>query len=96
MMNLEDKSLLCPHCEDFYLHQEEVRVIFRDFEDGPGNQTRSSKDCIDITRISDENIPGRRDVIQIDFTCEICDEKSPEVKTLQIMQHKGSTLVEWL
>lgn len=93
MIKVERDTLLCPVCEEEWLHQRAARVVFRDGEDGPGSLAISTREGINISRVSDSEIPGRRDAIEIDFSCEICEDES--VKTLLIMQHKGQTVIDW-
>jgi len=101
IVEMDDDTLKCPECNEIYLHQTSVEVIFRDNEDGDGTRTRVNEKNTNIDRVLSETIPGRRDAIQINFLCENCDSdkkelSEKEVKKLQIIQHKGLTVFEWI
>ena len=89
-VSIDNDELECPRCGGIYLPQESVAAIFRDREDGPGTLAESRKGEVTVRRLSDSEIPGRRDSIVITFSCETCGEGAP-ASALQIMQHKGST-----
>ncbi len=85
-----ESALLCPRCSDNYLHHVEVICAFRDTEDGgPGNITKSR--CGETVVLRSTAIPGRRDVLTVEFCCESCEARP----VLGIWQHKGQTFVEW-
>jgi hypothetical protein len=71
--NFDDSMLLCPECNNPMLHQIAVNVIFRDKEDADGILTKIKTKETVICRVEDKDIPGRRDVLTIDFGCELCD-----------------------
>ena len=86
-------ELLCPDCGNNYTHHSSVNVIMRDSEDGPGTSAISSIKGVAVSRVESSQIPGRRDVIEIQLWCEQCGSDDP--KTLRIMQHKGNTEITW-
>lgn len=82
--------LSCPVCGGQYLHHGKVTVYDRDQEDADGTVT-TVRGEVTIRRAKSAAMPGRRDAVHIDFYCEEgCGA------TLSIMQHKGSTFLEWL
>ena len=87
----ENNYLLCPGCNFENLHQEWVRAIFRDQEDCDGKIVAVNYKGIVKKRLKNVEIPGRRDVVFIEFWCEDCHKHS----ILSILQHKGNTIVEW-
>lgn len=87
----ENNYLRCPVCDFDYLHQKWAKVIFRDNEDKDGILVSAERKKIATERVLDKDIPGRRDVIYIDFWCEGCHKHS----ILEIMQHKGNTIIKW-
>ena len=96
----DDGMLICPVCGSNYLHQAQVRTIFRFREDGPGLQTIHTTDNrIETSFLEDKFIFGRRDVIYIYFNCEHCHVTKTgalDYHTLRIEQHKGLTLMQWV
>jgi hypothetical protein len=78
-------------CGGINLHHESVIAIFRDTQDGPGTSVESDHDGVSVTRMADNEIPGRRDVVVITFMCE---KGCPKAR-LVIAQHKGTTMFEW-
>ena len=86
----QDNALLCPNCGSMYLHHEAVQVFKRDREDGPGT-VATITDLVLTQRANADVLPGRRDSLDIVFSCEEC----PRFPVLRIMQHKGRTLMEW-
>jgi len=89
----EEDTLLCPNCGGNFLHQEAVRIMNRDSEDKDGMMVEVGTNSeVSIRRIKSADIDGRRDVLRIRFSCEGCIGE----KILRIMQHKGTTLIEWL
>jgi hypothetical protein len=100
-------NLQCPVCEDIYLHQVATRVVFRE-EDSNGVEHRINHFGHQAVPLDECHIPGRRDVLEIDFGCEECGDivgirKIPVVagvgggrlKTLVIKQAKGLTVMDW-
>lgn len=95
-----DGMLACPMCGSCgaALHQNTVAIGLRD-EDKRGHPILVSG--MHVTPF-DATIPGRRDVIDIEFYCETCGNyDDPEdnfdgLLVLRIMQHKGATLMHWI
>lgn len=91
---LDDQGiLLCPRCEDTYLHQHEVTVACRE-EDAPGVLTTVSCQTGALTSrpsTGESGFIGRRDHLTITFRCEGCGGNS----VLSVTQHKGNTVVRW-
>jgi hypothetical protein len=94
MIKLNDDILCCPKCSEPFLHQEKVDVCFRDGEDMDGTLVSTSTKKTEISRLTDKEIEGRRDVVYIEFFCEICQNENMPY-TLKILQHKGNTFIEW-
>jgi len=93
---LQDNVLLCPQCNDEHLHHGEVRVLTRpnSSEDNTAIQFSLHKAPKIIPQ---QDAPGRRNSLEIDFYCESCScENADQPYTLRIVQHKGSTLINWL
>lgn len=86
-------ALCCPVCGESYLHQRSVAVGFREKEDGRGMMTVVSDQGTSLVRPV-PGLPGRRDCLEIAFECENCG--SDKRHYLQVMQHKGQTLIEWV
>lgn len=85
------RELTCPECKETYMHQADVRVINRK-EDCDGVVTHINHDNhIMQADVPAEEIVGRRDTIEIDYDCEYCGRH-----TLQLHQHKGSSLIKWI
>ena len=85
--------LLCPNCQTGTLHQSKVEVWFRR-EDADQGLHAVIDDDVYINHIADtasNNPSPRRSAVQIGFTCEECWASL----FLSILQHKGSTYVEW-
>lgn len=88
-------KLFCPLCElegwPSNLHHGEAIVRTRCGEDGPGVEcVVASPEHAKRKRIGPDGFLGRRNDIEIRFACEAGHEL-----TLQIMQHKGDTLLRW-
>jgi len=100
-IKIADDAVACPKCGEQYVHATSVDVWAREKEDGPGVITRTevprNGGPIDkrpgAVTTSFKNVgEWRRDGLQIRFACEQCGDIP---QTLQIVQHKGMTLVEW-
>ena len=88
------------------MHMQRVITFFDEKgEDGMKTKTEVTRADTVVTRNcnqkSDGYDVGRRDLLVVEFHCEHCsrqaeakNEKIPSFK-LQLMQHKGSTLVSW-
>jgi hypothetical protein len=78
------EPLACPSCHKECLHQYIVATL---------RLTEvSTRDTIVTEAVRDENDHGRRHGCFIHFWCESC-ARNP---VLRIMQHKGSTFLEWM
>jgi len=90
--------MVCPRCSGSYLHHGYVTVRQRDGggsgEDCAGTEVTVDADDTKILRLGAEDArwSGRRDSVEIGFWCEECDEAS----VLELMQHKGLSLVRWI
>lgn len=87
----DDGALSCPSCKASNLHQVKVVSEFRFDEDGDGIRTTVTRDEVNTTGQLTDNMKYRRDNLYIHFTCEHCDA----LPVLAIIQHKGSTLIDW-
>ena len=114
-VTLEDwgsvQVLLCPNCNEGYLHQTDVAIFHRD----------DDADQVKVTTVSDGgdvheaviannvslNPSRRRYGLRISFWCEHCDGgltdeerengvTSHNVPDLAIYQHKGNTHIVWV
>ena len=87
-------ELVCPFCGYVNLHQRIVEVFDRkeDREEGLHVKTDGQKVSVDRSLVG--NPSSRRQGLTIAFECEHCrhDDKHP---TLTIVQHKGTTYIEW-
>lgn len=94
-VEIDNDVLRCPGCQDQYscLHQSVTRLWERDAEDADGTviEVRGSRD-FSIWHAPSVLIPGRRNSLEIEFWCEMCERKP----VLRIGQHKGSTYIEWV
>ncbi len=90
LMLTEDKALKCPHCAGDYLHHVGLSIFERPVEDSPEIAIHISG--ADSPATNARNPSRRRDVLQIRFTCETCEDQ-PLV--LNVAQHKGQTFIEW-
>jgi hypothetical protein len=85
--------LPCPGCGESNLHHEVVATYTGSSEDSPGSQlTEVSNRGTTVTEVSRPAHQGRRNACLIHFRCEGCG-RNP---VLRIMQHKGSTFLEWM
>lgn len=97
--------LICPSCQNNYLHHTSITVYNRT-EDA--DQTRVThlgtnmddfspgglNDTLTSATVNSgdcDNPSSRRHGLQIRFYCETCDD----TKTLNLYQHKGFTGLEW-
>ena len=84
-------ELICPNCGCNNLHQVAVDVYFRNEDAKYGLHT-----CVDFSNATtDMEVGGnpslRRSGLYITFECEQC----PVESKLNILQHKGTTYLEW-
>lgn len=97
------EGLGCPHCGNFNLHQYRVSTFFRYGEDSTTGlavtalgfdraiDAAQNPPSLEVTSSMAKNPSPRRDGLQIWFSCEHgCDDP-----VLEIIQHKGTTFVQW-
>ena len=88
----DSQVLKCPRCGYVYTHQEVYEIWNRkeDSDEGMHCLVNGTEVKID-SDASTGNPSSRRQAISISFWCESCGVRS----ILDIVQHKGLTLVEW-
>jgi hypothetical protein len=87
-------ALHCPRCGNDSLHHVGVYSWFRDDEDQMATIIKSSRQKCDLSRGEPEGCSSmRRDGLVIRFYCE---HHSDDVMELEIVQHKGSTFINWI
>ena len=88
-------ELACPACGSTNLHHgsaEHISVFMESLhKDGKTLLVREDLEVFEWPVVP-TNYYGRRDAIRIHFYCEGCPKKS----ALEILQHKGTTFIEWL
>jgi hypothetical protein len=95
-----DNPLLCPVCSCGYLHHQGVTLYNRAEDATNVRVTTASGDevssSIKLNEVSGNPSP-RRSGIDIRFFCETChgSEESSGYYYLQILQHKGTTYLDW-
>lgn len=95
-------TLVCPCCNEEYLHHGTVTVFDRN-EDAPFVRKTTVADYVGVASVDNEssgNPSGRRTGLSIEFWCEHCspfDENDNPKNTmlLHILQHKGNTCLHW-
>lgn len=94
-----DGALLCPFCGGDSLHHAAITVHERK-EDESGVLVVVGESRAIVTSLEHDSalFAGRRNDLAITFFCEYCAQSADGLRTsrLQIMQHKGRTIVEWL
>ena len=90
-IEFNDSALICPNCGNDNLHQNKVKVFFRDEEYSKTGEfiECSKQDTIPIC--NEDNPSPKSDGLLIQFSCEMCSS-DPE---LAIYQHKGNTYFKW-
>jgi hypothetical protein len=87
-------ELVCPICNGNNLHHGEVRVYGRPVEDGDGIKVSVKGATTEVIPQGAREFVGRRDHIEIHFTCETCgDCEEGDGFWLTIIQHKGTTFL---
>ena len=87
----EYDALQCPECSEGNLHQSSVIVLVRpNGEDREALAVYVDGEC-GSTHSAPHEGDARRQSIRIHFDCEMCGH----VGQLRIIQHKGSTYMEW-
>lgn len=97
--DLKSLVLLCPGCDNDYLHHEKVEIFDRSADEERGVHVTVGVEATDgsITRASTvgvdadmrNNPSSRRHGIRIHFSCELCDA----LPVLSLWQHKGTTFI---
>lgn len=89
-------ELACPSCGYFNLHSRAVHIYNRTEDSEKGLYVRVDGNKTGITTELNGNPSRRRHAISIEFECEHCNcyGIGPLFK-LNIVQHKGTTLVYW-
>ena len=93
-----DQILECPRCLEHFLSHNRVEVVVRDAEDQDGSlitvngnaRTDQGDVLMRMDKVASEECIGRRDHLVIHFSCEHCG-----IVKLQVVQHKGQTLLRW-
>lgn len=94
-LNVNLSNLLCPSCDEGYLHQGIVEVFNRHEDDDNVRYT-----VVDSGNVHSQTVPNdasnnpssRRQGLIIHFECEHCQDTD---FMLRIAQHKGFTLMDW-
>ena len=90
----DSAELVCPECDSAYgLHHQQITAVFRQREDGDGTATTVALARTTLNAAKASDLPGRRDCIEIEFSCENCGELAT---VLRIEQHKGMTRLCWV
>jgi hypothetical protein len=100
----DDKWLICPSCEDNYLHHTSLTVYNRREDaketrvthlgsqmDGFSGSVNDTVTSATVANKDCDNPSPRRHGLQIKFWCETCNAEP----TLNLYQHKGFTGLEW-
>jgi len=93
-VRLKDNELICPRCDNNYLHHERVTVFDRP-EDNPMTRVVRIDNEVNVSMATSYdcgNPSSRRDGLSINFWCENCGYNL----LLQIAQHKGNTHMSWI
>jgi hypothetical protein len=99
----DDSVLKCPSCGFQYMHQERVEVFDRDEDDDMVRKTVVDESGVTRSVVPNDgsgNPSDRRQGLRIFLACEQCNHggAGPWVgprKILNIVQHKGETLISW-
>lgn len=96
----DNDSVMCPDCEEDYLHHVRVLVFSRHEDSSEGKRVSvdvpdSYGDAVSPTVIVEGDLTGnpssRRSGVTLVFRCEHCEGD----KFLDITQHKGMTYMGW-
>ena len=100
-VRVEDGDLLCPNCNEVYLHSDTVYVYNRE-EDADKVSVTTVHTNDEVVRSMPPhdlsgNPSGRRHGIKIAFYCEGCHDwgRNSDRYYLNIAQHKGVTFMYW-
>ena len=102
----EDNLLVCPTCNETYLHQQNTTIFERHEDEEITTVIAQNDRTVQVSDFRSEdtcNPSHRRHGMLIEFKCEHChnwgaDGPSDEYRTphrLAIYQHKGNTFMEW-
>lgn len=84
-----ERTLHCPACDGFYLHQGRTEIFNRGEDEAEGTHVVIEGENVQTNRDLSGNPSGRRHGLTIHFTCETC----PAAVQMHIYQHKGNTFV---
>ena len=84
--------LKCPSCDWSNLHHVSVEVFERAEDALSGVHVLVDGAGVVVNNDITGNPSARRDGMYISFACETCEAKP----VLKLLQHKGSTYMEWL
>lgn len=83
-----ESVLVCPACGGENLHQLYAQVVMRRREDeAEPLAVYVDRSGVSAARVQEKRT--RRDAVRIHFRCEHC----PQMSCLEILQHKGQTLI---
>lgn len=85
-------ELLCPACGGNYLRHGRIHVYDRSEDSRTGVHVTVSGSAVNMNSDMSGNPSGRREGLLIEFFCEQCEAQP----VLQIAQHKGLTLVDFI
>lgn len=85
------QTLVCPSCNEGFLHQDRVEVFDRQEDADTGAHVVVEGGVVTVDSDQEGNPSRRRDGVRIRFRCGIC----AVVPVLTIIQHKGNTFVAW-
>jgi hypothetical protein len=84
-------KLTCTHCIHDCTHHGPTHVWLRPRgEDGPSRKVTTLDNGVAIEEDAQGNPSGRRDAVEIVYSCEECGGLS----ALQVIQHKGATYLQ--
>lgn len=84
-------NLVCPRCEDDHMHHKDVHVYDRNEDALEGSHVHVRYNEVTYNTNLKGNPSSRRSGVTILFECEHCHANP----ILNIIQHKGCTLLEW-
>jgi hypothetical protein len=98
----KNSELRCPRCGGSDLHHGPASVFQRAKEDGPTTETHFVAYALgpfaSYVAPEDTIMPNpspRRGALSIGFWCEFCDGQGLCAMRLEIVQHKGRSLIGW-
>lgn len=91
-LGIHEGELYCPNCGGFNLHHGRVEVFERSEDEKSGiHVVVDGKEVVVDTSMSG-NPSRRRHGLSISFECEVCGDLPG---ALTVVQHKGSTYIEF-